>query len=414
MSLSTVTYHGVLSSPLVAPLVTGATMVGGQALTPFSADLDASLKGRLTIQPPSPAYTEIIRRADPNEITFVQAGLNNLPYAEEKIQKLLTALENGNWDEVSQIPDFPEYALEAVRRGLLPQKEFAAVMIYWEMTQMQPDEKSRRTISIFNSDGSVNEEARNLLLEIVAPPHPPYPHMPNKFHLSPEKIKAFFDKIKELPKCQQTFWIVPDTREPIPAIFYGYLTSFTLPLFAQVGKNQMMVTPLGIRQAYLDVAFGKNAVQMNPVAGLSSWEDMLAGLLNKNQPIRDYAYHFSGINLPDYADRIRARWFCWGVHDFYHALLISCVPLILLPCFIECYTIIQKSLATRNLDKGASFIDLEAAYIAEKEGKSLNELFWPQFADLLVACARTELYKEKYPNVFIKDLADLQRPPLLT
>jgi hypothetical protein len=71
-------------------------------------------------------------------------------------------------------------------------------------------------------------------------------------------------------------------------------------------------------------------------------------------------------------------------------------------------------LATPNLDKGSSFIDLEAAYIAEKEGKSLNELFWPQFADLLVACARTELYKEKYPNVFIKDLADLQRPPLLT
>ncbi len=339
----------------------------------------------------TPVYEEIVRRATPKERKALETKLSSLPKIEETIKSLLSALEKGDWDdEIFKNKDFSYYALEAVRRGQLSQNDYGTVQIFWEITQMHPDASSRKKVPIFHPDGTVNEEAKTLILKTLK--H----DITDKNQpclLSPHQIDQLFKKIKELPKVQQQIWVVPHVNEPI---IEGIFT----PILAELGWFDMMVAPMGVMQAFLDTAFGENAVKINPVHGLSTWKDIRQSHLDGK---RDYAIHSPLIELPENADGKKARWFYFGKHDFYHALLVSSVPMVYRKFFVECYDIIQRLLKTADPDKGSGIIDMEVIHFFDNfsfKKESPEDVFWVQLADLINATAvKEQFYKLfKEPN----------------
>lgn len=331
----------------------------------------------------APVYEEIVRRATPKERKALEEKLQSLPLISENIQILLEAIQQGDWDaEIFQNKDYPNYALEAVRRGQLSTEDYATVMIYWETTQMYPDAKQVKRVAIFDADGKVNEEAKKLIVATL------YDRKPEKYLyqsplLTPAQLDQLFEKLKKLPKIQQQIWIVPNGKEQI-------MEAIQTPILAQISDQEMMIAPLGLMQAVLDTAFGKDAVKLNPVHGLSSWGDIRQNHLDQK---RDYAIRAPLIELPEEADGNKARGPYFGKHDFFHALLISTVPLAFRQKYVECYDIIQRLYPTIDPDKGSGFIDMDVPDFFRnffQKNEFQENVFWSTLADLIFATTINE------------------------
>lgn len=353
----------------------------------------------------TPAYEEIVRRSSPKERKALETKLYSLPKPEENIHNLLKALEKGDWDAaIFQNEEFPYYALEAVRRGQLSPHDYATVLTFWEMIQLHPDPSTRKTIPIFNPDGTVNEIAKAHIIKTL---------VYNKkatdkpCALSSDQIDQLFKKIKKLPPSQQHIWTVPQINEPI-------IKAISVPILAEINPDGMLVAPVGMMQAFLDVAFGDNAVKLNPVHGISSWNDLRQ---NHFKGERDYAIHFPGIELPEDADDRKARWFYFGKHDFYHAVLISSIPKAYRKCYVECYDIIQRSYPTVDPDKGSTFIDMEALNFIENfasKKESAQNVFWIELIESIQQSALNESVQEhRQKKRPLASIAELHRKEII-
>jgi hypothetical protein len=351
---------------------------------------------RVTVQSNSfQVYQEITRRATPEERKQLEATLASLPEKDQHIQELLIALEKADWN--APIFKNPHYALEAVRQGKLSQDDYATVMIFWEMRQLHKAEEIT-TVLLFNEDGTANEEAKELIKETLI-----HRKMPNtKLFLDDKQLDLLFEKMKALPRLQQQIWIVPHIHEPI-------IDAIPLKTLAEVSDEDMMVAPMGLMQVFLDVAFGKDSVKLNPVHGLSSWKDLRQNHLDGK---RDYALRCPKIALPDKADAHYARDFYFGKHDFYHALLLCSIPKKIRQYFIAIYDSIQST--TKDPNRGCGFIDLETIvfmnyFISAISESSLDDILRQQFEETALFSARVEKVNEaveKNPNWTINQLRE--------
>lgn len=327
-------------------------------------------------------FKELIRRVTLEERINIDKKLALIADNKDvKIQMLHEALESQNWDhEIFQDENYPYYALEAVgleegNKHKLSRGQFATLMSYWKTSQ----DHQARSMALFNTNGSINEEARKIIKEtlrlIVKEPI---------YFLTDEQIEQLFKEMAQLPRSEQQFFIIPSSK-PKVVTAKAVIRELGINIFSEFTEkdhDKCMIASFGLMQAFLKVKFGQDAVEMQPVIGLSSIDDIRANGLNGQ---RDFAVHFPEVFLPGIADDVQALGFEFSYHDFYHAFVASSAPKKFPPLYIQIADIVQtfknqsnKASENKIQKMYEQFIDMDITTFRHelRNDSSLNDLFW--------------------------------------
>jgi hypothetical protein len=304
------------------------------------------------------AYLEVTKNATQEERLAFEKKVQKV--SPEDVRELLGALKTGNWNHPAfQKKDFLTAALAALKQGTLSQEEFATAAIFWEVNQAHLTHQIK-TLSLFNPDGSVNQEAKALIKKTLEIPFgsaigraidPAKPHLADQFlkHLTDQQLDQLLERMKKLPPCQQVVWRVPDTlRSPMihSATVSERIREIGINVFSRLGDQTRLVPTLGLMQAFLDVKFGSQAVKINTVLGISSLEAIRENGLNGQ---REMGLHSPFISASHRADGYAAAWYDFLYHDFYHAIIVSAILAYYRHLHIELSDIIHKG--SKNLNQ---------------------------------------------------------------
>lgn len=256
---------------------------------------------------------ELTRRIKSSEEHKINAKLASLLDVDKKIDELIQALVSKSPWEFDETcinhEDMPYIALLAVQNKLIEVQQFATLMLYWSVVQDTGSAASIQSCRLFEEPGT--ELFQNL--------HSDYYDEEPVLDLVPKEYKEFLEKMKSLPVSEQQFFLIEDDkRHSILKVLE--LNNFTV--FGQINRH-LMIASMGMMQTYLNVKFKSQAVDLNPVLGLSSVEDIRKNSLKNT---RDIAFHFPNVSIPDKADNHSALWHRFTRHDFYHGVIVSCAP----------------------------------------------------------------------------------------
>ncbi|MBS0649433.1 MAG: hypothetical protein JSS10_09470 [Verrucomicrobia bacterium] len=333
-------------------------------------------------------YNEMIQRATEQEKAELVKKLEGFPEKNRYLQQLLQALKEGNWDsDIFANADYPYYALEALRHGILSKGEFATVQIFWEINQAH-DKKSFQFLPFFNEDGSPSSDIKDLMREILRPKNEEDP-------LLDSKIDHLFEKIKSSSKSQQGIWLISD-EIPSEDILFSKLplkeSCICRRLCVEVVENPKIqnkffpsqfvksVPSYDLMQAYLDVFYGRWAVQLNPILGFSTDNDTYQNSVNGR---RNISLHHPAVSLPHRADGLAAPWYEFSCfHDFaFHATICSSLPQELAKAVAQIpRQISPPDVRLEELQVFWEDLDIPETFLRMKEGFSINDSFWVRIA----------------------------------
>jgi hypothetical protein len=268
-------------------------------------------------------YHELMRRITPEERKQIEDKLRDLPAVDNTIAELREVIKNNNLKSpIFQNPDYPFYALLAVKTGKIPLAEFVTIMFFW--TQNVKDGSFPiESISLFLNNGEVNPKARQVLKETLE-------HVKNIQKFSEEQLETLIDEILEkmrsaFPLEQQFFIESKESKiqslfnfilqkQPPQKIYSGF--SDYLWGFQDWHNKYFMMPSCTLMQTFQDVLFKENAIRMNFVLGLSSERDIAKGVVYSS---RDVAVHFPFVDLINEADLLKAPGNYFTKHDEFHA-----------------------------------------------------------------------------------------------
>jgi hypothetical protein len=300
-------------------------------------------------------YQEVMRRLPPAERQPIEEKVGQV--TDGQINDLVTALNQQQWHATLFGHDgaYTHQALAALRQGKITQHQFATIMFFW-VNHTQQGIRTGTVIFLFNSDGSINPKARQLLGATLK-------GRLEKFSAS--EMDQFFEKMRKLPASEQCFFVRKMEKS------YGFdiiasIQGSRIDLFYDTQDGKMMIPSAGMMQSFLDVRFKDQAVKINPVLGLSTEEDIRNNGLTGT---RDMGLHFPGTTLPEQADDLEAIGYKFTYHDFYHALVASNAPPEHRKLFIKLADSIKSSPLPYAQNLAKLMVDMEAnAYTVIQEG----------------------------------------------
>lgn len=292
------------------------------------------------------SYGYLIKNLDPH---LLQKRLSRVPDLATHTQELCSALSRGDWQDpiFKEKELFPLYGMAALLEGKIEVADFSTLMIYWSILQHHTPEEIT-TIKLFQPDGSINQQAVEIIQQTLKFPQNNY-----KSFLHKKQLDQFIERMKSLPVQQQQFWHVADKQSEMADISPSSLDyilgkgSISLLIkdvgqinifarFSLDGQKLRMMPSFGMMQEFLRSYRGENGVTIRPVIGLSSNEDIENNGLTGT---RDMALPFiemisdEGVSsresttLPQEADLIACPQIYDVIyHDFYHAIAASNVP----------------------------------------------------------------------------------------
>jgi hypothetical protein len=327
------------------------------------------------IETKSIEVSELTKRLSGDEKKRLAAKLGSLPRIDRRIEDLQIALKAGRWEApIFDDPDFPYYALLACDRGMITTQQFGTIQLYWSVLQYHGGKDNVIVAPIFDKGRVIPDACEAILETLYLNPdtttaqlglyNPSIPLLPER------EFDQFFDQLRKLPPSEQYVFLVRD-KDPLPGKA-GKLT-ISQRLYLGPGYNIFcrnieggcrMIPSVGMMQTFLNVRYKENAVEINPVIGLSSEDDIRQNGLDSK---RDLAVCFPGVKLPEEADTFAAPWYDFAYHDFYHAILASGIPARYRPLLIQVADIAQSILkTTKNPQDEAllekiyqQFIDME-------------------------------------------------------
>ena len=170
------------------------------------------------------------------------------------------------------------------------------------------------------------------------------------------KIKHLFDRIiDKAPKSEQRFLMIPKEYEGWP-LLRSILSVFTcglvsspsaLVVFTTTGwdvpfgryRNFCIIPSLSMVQAYLDVQFGDNAMNLRPVLGIPSSKSLLK---MAKEDARSISLPSNIRPLPDMVHNYSARRLGWTFHDINHLTAASCIPKITRRAIVEIVEVLKR------------------------------------------------------------------------
>jgi hypothetical protein len=284
----------------------------------------------------SSAYDEVTRRVFNRQSLEIRVSCCD----PNKVSTLEIALQKGDWnDAIFTDQDYPYYALKLLKDGKISQMQFGTVQIFWNAQQSFGTEL--KIIPLFNPDRSVNVVAQNKVRSTLSRSLSMSPLVSGTLQgdlFDRDKLDNYFTAMRAQPLSEQFFFYIDQDDQPdwdINKVKFGgqkYFDSHTISqeIIYATGINALgraqggrMIPTLGMMQQFLNTFSNGDAVTLNPVIGLSTVKDIRS---NGENDTRDMAVAFPGIQIPERADGFKAPGFDFTYHDFYHAIIASCMP----------------------------------------------------------------------------------------
>lgn len=303
-------------------------------------------------------YWTLTRRIPKNVFKEINQAINALPDKEIQISQLLTALKDKDWKHgIFKDKNYPFYALEAVKLNKMSSSEFCTLMFYWTANRYHTTKTNQVAAIPLFLDGKPNPQAVQMLKETMKST-PGMKTFESTEFLTNEQLEELFRQMEKAPSFEQQFFLVPQSLQDtiFNAIQYNKIN-----IFGNVRSElKRMIPSFTLMQRFLDIKFGPQAIKINPVIGLSHFKDIIA---NGAGGQRDMAIPFPGVTLPEKADNLLAPGFDFSYHDFYHAFIVSSIPLELRQAFVRSAYSTLHALNDSNADSKefyAKVIDMEA------------------------------------------------------
>ena len=290
----------------------------GEALGPLSLD-NNSRHGR--------SFNELVRRIKHPHQSKILEKLQNV--TEEQIAIIIDCL----WSPTNlteqyltffSSEDFPYAVLQAFREDAISLYAFSTLVtlygIYQENITFNPSFEIRYQ-TLFDGHGQPLQEAWQKIEATI---------------LATDSRTGVFQF--DVPNCIRHLQVFLKSACPLEAGFWYYTAATPsksrsiAELVMDYGRccvfspNQQgeMVPSLTMRQTFVDVAYGEEAHQINPVIGDSTPLDIRNGGLAR---YRDYQLPFPGLPLPEVADGCESPDISgFNLHDYYHLLRSSALP----------------------------------------------------------------------------------------
>jgi hypothetical protein len=278
------------------------------------------------------------RRISAHEELKINQALADLKDVPERVKALLIAMDKPHWekDETKSInhPAMPFYALIAYQEKLLTDLQFGTLLLYQSIRDYYQD-NDKISSSFFQFD------LTNPKLVDYDPTQNKVPEAILKYYsidvTKPERkdisstIRKVNEEIKKLPLSEQICFVVPDKYEQSDILIFikQYINQLTLNI--DLEANELRIPSLSILQILIN-HFHPHPLKVNPVIGLSTTKDILD---NGIQSMRDVALHFPLVFLPAIADFNNAHLFKFTLHDFFHFVRASDIPVTDRLIFIE-------------------------------------------------------------------------------
>jgi len=320
--------------------------------------------------------------------------------------KLMDCIEKRDWDNpIFRTPNGDQYLLEAVRQGLLTEFEFSSLSLV-RTAALQWNRPPR--IELLFEDGGVNEDTLDLVTESFKVPKKnealtgknPAPL------LTPDQVEDFLLELQQFPATEHFVSLQPYSALPNNHIFPN-IQDLAMNLFGQVnspqqvdgrsffGKNvsmtvptSMMIAPLGMIQAFLNVKFQENAVQLVPVIGPVGVSELRENGLHGTRVAslhHSILAELTGLTLSIMADGLFAPGVYFTYHDAcFHAYLSSSVSRALCQRYVQ-FTDVMK-------DKRANLVipeDAGSEPFYRKVGFKFTDMEHPAF--------RPEIFASRKP-----------------
>lgn len=277
------------------------------------------------------------------------------------IANLDQALNDQNWDHplfqrVHEKNDLTlAYAMQAVKAGKLSRHQYATLNFY--IQAVQASQGRVRKVDLFD-ESKINYSAERYIKKTLQPVTDSniagILTDKTQAHLDPEQLTLFFKKMRDLPRSEQQFFIIPEEedfcdgeRKTITEELYMNSSFNIFGVFEEGGKKWRMVPSLGMMQTFLNVKF-KHPVELVEEIDLSSEDGMRVKTFLNQRPIAVGAH---GAEPSETADYFWAPKFKLPYHDFFHAFVVSNIK----PEHRDAFQWIEKLLAELEIDPDLNF-----------------------------------------------------------
>jgi len=349
-----------------------------------------------------------LRHQDPSVLKGLKSALQSVEDLEGKVLELSDALREGNFSApiFDNTEEYPLVALKAVSDKKITDHQFGTLMQWYAAKKEDPE------VKVYTVEGNDEMLQKTLVMgylkEFVDGNAQEWNEGYYPSLLSNEKWPKFIEELDKLPDSEKKFFLVkaPEMkskgiRSDASELSYithriSYDADKNFFSYTQVDGEWMRIVPsFGMVQTFFNVRFGEDAIRLQPVIGLSEFDDIQTHLRNN---CRDTAVHFPGIELIDEADGRYAPWTCFTHHDFYHAHLASGIQK-----DIRCLLLDIADKITKHEDIDTNFsqkcreklIDMEAYILAnikddpDIDPKKPSLVFWE--------------YLETIPHIVMQD-----------
>lgn len=313
---------------------------------------------RAPLRIPNETFDDVIIYLTVEEKQKLLKTLEELPDRDTQVEAVKKTLDEGHQlTSLFQQPNFPLYALLALKEGKISGMAFTTSQLFYNVHHCQPNEGEIRTVPIFNGE-AINEEARTMVDDttkigsgIIIPPGSEIEKFITRFKefiekengvkmnhqdMNPEQTVTFFELLRKLPPLEQQYLVVP---EPNPPEFTesGVKAAYINQRLQQIGFNVFthqigtdgkiyrIIPSKGMIQAYLLARAPEDAPQLVTRFKLAALDDMHEMILEDQRPL---CLDVTFLESVEEADRRKCNRKTNDVttHDFYHGNVMADIP----------------------------------------------------------------------------------------
>ena len=267
-------------------------------------------------------YQSVMRNI-PEKCAEVETQISMLSNLDQRISRVAQCLQSdqcfGMCDPSSDPYDF----LAALQREKISQGQFATSCIYASLKESVPQGATLECVPLFTPDGEISQRAKKEIAETL--PQSCSADFENKWD-------QFFSEMQTLPASERQYFILRGAESRSYGIF-AVVSEVGITPFGVTHSKERMVPSFGMMCAFLRGQCGQDAVTPIPGIGLSPLESLIQNGLEDE---REFGIPFADLPFPDKADGYPLTYrFDFCVHDWYHAIRASRIPLKVRRAWIE-------------------------------------------------------------------------------
>jgi hypothetical protein len=269
-------------------------------------------------------------------------------FTNQEIRNALKEWNGTNPLNILERSDFPDLALEALRRGFLHPKygsmQAGTMLHHWKAVQNCPKEKRSQIRFLDLTDENVFNQIAHTFKLIRYTQIFQY-SIPSIYYFLFGKPSLFLEALRKFPTSEHRCLFLPKQSVSSRSISEA-ISAVGINLFNEVDENTRMVASLGAYQGFLSAQFGKDAVQLKPLTYLSS-----EAQIRKDGEDGTTRTMMVGALTPIQADELDATGDQFTFHDFYHGLLASALGKKARQTTIKIADAIRKTPLTADKDR---------------------------------------------------------------